>query len=281
MNPSSIDLHVHTTASDGTLSPADAVREAIAGGVALLGIADHDTTDGIPPALEAAHEIGLTLIPGVELSVGSGKREIHVLGYFVDVANTALSRALAKLRGARDLRNERILQRLNDLGAPLDAARVQEIAGSGSVGRPHIAKALVEAGHVSSEGEAFGRYLARGKPAYVGRERLSPAEASRVIREAGGIPVLGHPAKIGPRQVIEGILDDGMGGIEVFHSDHDENDVALLMSIAQDRDLLITGGSDSHGPHSDRPLAIGEVDIPEWVGEQVMGRAPRWWREGR
>ncbi len=281
MTPGKLDLHVHTTASDGSLAPDEAVREAIVQGVTLLGIADHDTMEGVPAAQEAAAEAGLVLVPGVELSVGSDQREVHVLGYFADLRNAELRDALATLRGARDLRNRRILLRLRDLGAPVAEQRLQEIAGSGSVGRPHIAKALVEAGHVSSEGEAFGRYLARGKPAYVHRERLSPAEASQVIRQAGGIPVLGHPAKLGPRQTIERLLDDGMDGIEVFHSDHDENDVRLLMGIAQERNLLITGGTDSHGPHSDRPIAIGAVNIPRWVGEQVLARAPRRWMERR
>ncbi|MCJ7822230.1 MAG: PHP domain-containing protein [Armatimonadetes bacterium] len=274
-----IDLHVHTTASDGSLSPAECVREALARDVTLLGISDHDTLQGIPEAQDAARECGIALVPGVELSVGSGEHEIHVLGYFVDVGDTALGDVLATLRGARDRRNEGILLRLSDLGKPLDPARLQQIAGTGSVGRPHIAKALVEAGHVSCEGEAFGRYLARGKPGYVGRERLSPSEAARAIRTAGGIPVLAHPAKIGPRETIEEIVDQGMEGLEVFHSDHDERRVALLMDIAQDRHLLITGGTDSHGPHSDRPISIGAVEIPPWVGEQVIARAPHWWTE--
>jgi len=279
LKPGKIDLHVHTTASDGSLSPAECVREALARDVTLLGISDHDTLEGIPAAQDAARELGLVLVPGVELSVGSGEHEIHVLGYFVDVGDAALGHVLATLRGARDRRNEGILLRLSQLGAPVDPARLQQIAGTGSVGRPHIAKALVEAGHVSSEGEAFGRYLARGKPGYVGRERLSPSEAAQAIRRAGGIPVLAHPAKIGPRQTIEEIVDQGMDGLEVFHSDHNERKVALLMDIAQDRHLLITGGTDSHGPHSDRPISIGSVDIPPWVGEQVLARAPGWWTE--
>ena len=157
MTPGRIDLHVHTTVSDGTLTPAETVREAVARGVTLLGIADHDCTDGIAEALAAAEDLEITLVPGCELSVGSDDTEVHVLAYFMDTADAALQEALAKLRGARDVRNERILTRLRELGAPLDIARLQQIAGDGSVGRPHIAKALVEAGHVSSEGAAFGR----------------------------------------------------------------------------------------------------------------------------
>lgn len=281
MNPGRIDLHVHTTASDGTLTPAETVRDAVARGVALLAITDHDCTDGIAEALDAAKELEITLVPGCELSVGSDETEVHLLAYFMDISDAAFQEALAKLRGARDVRNERILARLRELGAPLDITRLRQIAGDGSVGRPHIAKALVEARHVSSEGAAFGRYLARGKPAYVGRERLGPAEASNLIRDTGGIPVLAHPAKIGPRPAIEGIIDQGIAGVEVFHSDHDAKDVELLMKIARERGLLITGGTDSHGPHSSRPRLIGSVNIPEWVGEELLARAPRSWREQR
>ena len=272
-----LDLHVHTTASDGTLSPSAAVRSAQANGVAILGIADHDTTEGLREAQEAANGTGLVLVPGVELSVGQGARETHVLGYFVDPDEPELQVVLETLRGARDGRNEGIVQRLKELGAPISLDRVKQISGGGSVGRPHIAKALVEAGHVSSEGEAFGRYLARGKPGYVGRERLSPAEAAVAIRKSGGIPVLAHPAKLGARRVIEGILDQGMGGIEVYHSDHTDADAEMLLALARERDLVVTGGSDSHGPHSDRPIEIGSLDIPEWVGEELLTHAPKTW----
>jgi predicted metal-dependent phosphoesterase TrpH len=271
---SRIDLHVHTTASDGSLSPAEVVRTAASLGLALLGIADHDTTGGIVEARRAAEALDLELVPGVELSVGSGKQEIHVLGYFVDPTDEHLQDILARLRGARDIRNEGILGRLAELGVPVNPQRVQEIAGDGSVGRPHIAAALVEAGHVTSQQAAFNRFLARGKPGYVGRERLTAADAAAAIKEAGGVPVLAHPAKIGPRETIEEIIDDGMEGIEVFHIDHDEQVVALLMQIAKERGLLITGGTDSHGPRADRPIEIGSVPVPDWVGEQLMRRAP-------
>ena len=276
-----VDLHIHTTASDGTLSPTAAVRAALANGVSLLGVADHDTTEGIREAEWEAKDTGLVLVPGVELSVGQEAKEIHVLGYFVDPDERSLQAALETLRGARDLRNERILARLKEIGVPVSRERVHEISGGGTLGRPHIAKALVEAGHVSSESEAFRRFLARGKPGYVGRERLSPAEAADAIRQAGGIPVLAHPAKLGSKRAIEDLLDQGMDGVEVYHSDHTEVEAEMLLEIAARRGLLVTGGSDSHGPHSDRPIEIGSLDIPEWVGEQVLARAPRHWMEAR
>ncbi len=279
--PGRIDLHVHTSASDGTLSPAAAVAEAAARSVWLLGIADHDTTEGVPEALEAARGTGVTVIPAVELSVGAEKHEIHVLGYFVDIEDESLQAALHKVQGARELRNERIAERLRELGVPVELSRVKEIAGDGSVGRPHIAKALVEAGHVVSEGEAFYRYLARGKPGYVGRERLGPAEAAETIRRAGGIAVLAHPGKLGSRSRIEEIVAMGMEGVEAFHSDHGQKEVELILEIAETRNLLVTGGSDSHGPRSARPIVIGSLDIPEWVGEQLLAKAPVGWAAGR
>ena len=276
-----IDLHVHTTASDGSLTPTQAVCEAARNGVYLLGIADHDCTDGVREAEQAGRSNGITVIPAVELSVGSGPREIHVLGYYLEVEQAELQDALALLRDARDTRNDRIVQRLRELGAPIDLERVKEIGGDGSVGRPHIAYALVEAGHVSSIGEAFGRFLARGKPGYVGRDRLSPAEASEVIIAAGGLPVLAHPAKIGPRAAIEEILDQGMRGVEVYHSDHNDVNSQMLLALAKERGLVVTGGTDSHGPLADRPLVIGNLDIPDWVGEQFLQHAPKAWSEAR
>lgn len=273
-----IDLHVHTTASDGTQSPTEAVKEALARGLGLLSVADHDTTGGVCEAVRAARGTSLKLVSGVELSVGEETYEIHILGYFIEVENRPLQAALSRLRGARDTRNERIVARLHEIGAPVTLARVKEIAGDGSVGRPHIAAALVEAGFVRSVGEAFGRYLARGKPAYVGRERLGPAEAAAAIKSAGGLPVLAHPAKIGPRETIESLLDQGMEGVEVYHSDHTEEDSRLLLEIAQARNLVVTGGSDSHGPHSDKPIALGSTAVPDWVGPQFLARAPEGWK---
>jgi predicted metal-dependent phosphoesterase TrpH len=281
LKQSKIDLHVHTTVSDGTLSPSEVVKEAAARGVSILGIADHDITDGLPEAQQAAEGTGITLVPGVELSVGAGKREIHVLGYFVDHRQRELQEKLAWVRAARDRRNARIVERLAELGASVDARRVQEIAGSGSVGRPHIAAALVEVGHVSSQLEAFHRYLARGKAAYVSRERMEPKEACEVVRGSGGLPVLAHPAKSGSLSQMEELVGAGMEGIEVYHCDHKPDDVKALLSFARERSLLVTGGSDSHGPHSDRPVPIGGVEVPEWVGEELLAWAPEWWREER
>jgi len=278
MKPGRIDLHVHTTASDGSLSPAEMVREAAERGISLLGITDHDTTEGIAAAQAAAREMGITLVPGVELSADSEAQDIHLLAYFINPEDPDLQSLLTALRETRNARNERILERLRSLGAPVCPERVAQIAGSGSVGRPHIAEALVEAGHVTSRNEAFSRYLARGKPAFVTRARFTPAEACALIKRAGGIAVLGHAAKIGSRAAIEEVLAAGLDGIEVYHTDHTAKDVDMLLALAREKSLLATGGTDSHGPHSDRPLALGSVTVPAWVGEEVLRRAPEWWR---
>jgi len=276
-----IDLHVHTTASDGTASPAETVRAASERGVALLAICDHDTTVGIAEAQAAAKEAGVILIPGVELSGDSESNDIHVLGYFVNIESEELQAALLDLRESRNARNTRILAKLAELGAPVSEERVREIAGYGSVGRPHIAAALVEAGHVATGMEAFHRYLARGKPAFSPRKQLEPGHAREVIHAAGGLAALAHPVKVGSSAAVESALDAGLDAIEVYHSDHTAHHVETLLTLARSRNLLVVGGTDSHGPHSDRPLAISSVSIPEWVGEEVLRSAPEWWREGR
>lgn len=274
-----IDLHLHTTVSDGSLSPRDLVREAAARGVTLLAVTDHDTVEGVAEAVTAGEECGMGVVPGVELAADTASRDIHLLGYFLRWEEEGLSSALEYLREQREARNARVFEKLQELGAPVDPVRVREISGRGSVGRPHIALAMVEAGHVASQGEAFWRYLSRGKPAFVPRPRLLPAEACRIIAAAGGIPVLAHPAKIGSVGVILEVLAGGAEGLEVYHPEHSAADVAWLLGLAREKSLLVTGGTDSHGPRSDRPILLGSVEIPEWVGEVFLGRAPQWWRD--
>jgi len=274
-----IDLHLHTTASDGSLTPTELVGEAAARGLTLLGVTDHDTTEGVEEAVAAGRGYGLRVIPGVELAADSATRDIHLLGYFIKWEDPDLQSALAQLREQREVRNARILRKLQDLHLPVDMARLKAISGSGSMGRPHIAAAMVEAGHAASQSEAFRRYLGRGRSAFVSRARLKPEEACRIIAAAGGLAVLAHAAKVGSWEVIRQVVAGGAAGLEVFHSDHSPEEVASLLSLARDQSLLVTGGTDSHGPRSDRPTPIGSVEIPAWVGEAFLARAPEWWRE--
>jgi hypothetical protein len=279
MKPGRIDLHLHTTISDGSLSPRKLVEEAAAQGVAMLAVTDHDTVDGVAEAVAAGRERGVTVIPGVELAVDSASRDIHLLGYFLRWEEEGLRGSLAHLREEREVRNAQILAKLRELRVPVDPVRVREISGSGSVGRPHVAVAMVEAGHVASQSEAFWRYLGRGKPAFVPRFRLRPEEACRMIAAAGGIPVLAHAAKVGSFGAIQEVLASGVEGLEVFHTDHSASDSEWLLALAQERSLLVTGGTDSHGPRSERPTLIGSVEIPDWVGEAFLARAPQWWHD--
>lgn len=270
---SAIDLHVHTTASDGTLSPAETVAAAAQSGVRALGIADHDTLEGLAAALAAAQATDVTVVPAVEINTDCGEVEAHVLGYFVDPESAALNGALDGIRQRRVERAQEIIARLRELGLPLDEARVMEISGDGSVGRPHIARALVEAGYVKTGGEAFARYIARGQPAYVPRYRLTAEQAARAIHEAGGVPVLAHPGKIKDDILVQALIEQGIQGLEAFHCDHSVAQSEHYVAMARQLGLLVTGGTDSHGPHSDRPVAVGSVRVPDWVWEDLSAYA--------
>jgi 3',5'-nucleoside bisphosphate phosphatase len=255
------DLHVHTTASDGTLSPEQVVHEAVQAGLAAIGIADHDAVEGISPALAAGRAAGLVVVPAIEVNTDYGEDELHILGYYIDHQSDMLATHLERLRSERRERVKRMVERLNEVGAKLDLERVYEIAGSGSVGRPHVARALVEAGHVSSMNSAFGKYLVRGAPGYVPRYKLTPSEAIQIIRQAGGVAVLAHPGNSRHDEVIPQLIDAGLEGIEVYHSDHSALQRRHYARIAKNRGLVATGGSDFHGPNMMKMVPIGHVTV--------------------
>ncbi|MDQ7792786.1 MAG: PHP domain-containing protein [bacterium] len=262
------DLHVHTRASDGTATPEEVVRQALALGLGALGIADHDTTAAVAPALAAARGTALEVVPGVEINTDYGTTEAHVLGYYIRPDAPQLEDRLAALRRGRLTRIETIVRRLDGLGLPVGLDRVLELAGTGSVGRPHVARALVERGYVRDTVEAFERFLAAGKPAYVERTRFTPAEAVALILAAGGVPVLAHP---GPANdsLIDQLVGTGLAGIEVYHPDHSPEVVVHLLRLAARRDLLVTGGSDYHAPASSCGATIGSVTVSTVVVDQL------------
>ncbi len=248
-----IDLHVHSTASDGSFPPAEVVRNAKAGGLAAMALTDHDTVDGLAEAVAAGEREGVEVIPGVEISAQCPGGTMHILGLFVDYHNGRLDERLAVLKQARIDRNPQIIAKLNALNIPITMARVEEISGGGQVGRPHIARALMEAGYVKSIQEAFDTFLRMGGKAYVSKYRFPPAEALTMIREAKGIPVLAHPFTLGlgsafalKNRLVE-LKGQGLAGIEVFYSEHTPEQEALYLKLARELDLLITGGSDYHG----------------------------------
>jgi predicted metal-dependent phosphoesterase TrpH len=242
------ELHCHSTASDGTHPPAAVVAMAAARGVRVLALTDHDTTDGIPEAAAAAARHGVTLIPGVELTCSVSSGEVHLLGYFVRVGDARFQETLAEFRGGRDARGQRIVAQLNAIGIPIRWERVKEIAGIAGVGRPHVARAMIELGVVRDVNEAFDQYLGRDKPGHVERMKLDPAEAVRFVRAAGGVPVLAHPFSVDDlRATLNEMIPAGLLGLEAHYQDYTQEERESLANLAANLRLLTTVGSDFHG----------------------------------
>ena len=247
------DLHIHTTASDGIFPPEAIVAMAKESALDVIAVTDHDTTSGIDAAKKAAAKMQITFVPGVEISAG-GDLEIHVLGYGINPEAPVLKELFSSMQKERIRRAHTMLQRLALLGYPLDTDAVFKNA-QGSVGRPHIARAMVEKGYVSSVQEAFQRFLGSGKPAFVSREKLDTAQVIRILTQAGGIPVLAHPTLLHmPQEQLYPLLtcwkDAGLAGLEVYHPSQ-RSDFDSWLRLAKRFDFLITGGSDYHAP--DRP----------------------------
>jgi predicted metal-dependent phosphoesterase TrpH len=259
-----IDLHLHTSASDGLLTPAALIQVVHRADIQVCGITDHDTVDGLAEAARAAAEVGLALIPGIELSAYWRKVEFHILGYFVEPENAALQAFLRNTREARHTRLFAMLGRLTAMGMPVSADAVLARAHNGNVGRPHLARALVERGFVGSVDEAFDRYLGTDKPAYVPRPDVSVQDAIRVIREAGGIASLAHPGLHNRDEAILELVAAGLEGIEVYHPKHGMGRAAHYRRVAKRHGLLVTGGSDYHGEtEGDHASAPGFPCLPE------------------
>jgi len=272
---STVDLHIHTTCSDGSLAPAEVVQECVTSGMQVVALADHDITDGIPMAAPLAEAAGIHLVPAVEINTEFEGSEVHVLGYWIALDSPALQEHLRRIREARLERNRRIIARLAEVGCHISEERVREIAGEGSVGRPHLAAALVEAGCAESVPDAFDRYLGRRGVAYVARYRITPEEAIAQVRQAGGLPVLAHPGNLGRDHLITDLLAAGLRGVEAYHSDHTSDQAAHYVAMAKRLGLLVTGGTDTHGNYAAGGSAIGSVPVPEWVGEGILAARPR------
>lgn len=271
------DLHNHTTASDGTLSPSEQVRWAKEQGLAAVGITDHDTIAAWSEAMEAGEALGIEVLPGCELSTEVEKTEIHILAYLFDPEEPEMKALLERMRGGRRARAKAAVERLHALGfTQVSLERVLELGGE-SVGRPHLAQAMVEAGMARSLAEAFDRYLVRGKPAYVPRPKLEPAEAIDLVLAAGGVPVIAHPGLIRNDHWVRRLLDAGAMGLEAYHSDHSDYQRQFYARWGLDRGLIVTGGTDSHGPAGARTVVPGEVNVSMEVVEQLK-RASRHWQ---
>jgi 3',5'-nucleoside bisphosphate phosphatase len=269
-----VDMHTHSTASDGFLEPADLVAAAHDAGLAAIGLTDHDTTAGLGAAQAAADRLGIRVIPGVELSARHRDDEAHILGYFIDPASGALQEELRHYREVRLARMEQMVVKLVEIGKPVDIVRVREIAGAGAVGRPHLARAMVEAGHVADMREAFYRYLSYGRPAYVPKPDLEPAEAIAVIRAAGGVPVLAHPFSTGDAsEILPRLVSEGLLGMEVWYGEYTPAQRGELHSLATGFGLIPTGGSDFHGPNFKPGRDLGGPPVPYSVVEALADAA--------
>jgi len=270
-----IDLHVHTNASDGKLSPVELIALAVSRGVGLLAIADHDTVAGIAPALEAARRSpNLCLVPAIELSSHAPGNEVHILGYFIQYDNSELARELKILQDSRGERAQAIVTKLQGLGLEISLARVQEIAGVGSVGRPHIAQALMEKGYVNDFREVFEKFLGQGCPAYVERHKLTPTQAIELVLRYGGLPVLAHPTTLNLDELLPGMLSAGLVGLEVYYKDFSAETRQDLANLARRHQLIATGGTDYHGIEPDEVI-LGEAGVPSVVAENLFATAQK------
>ena len=274
------DLHLHTTASDGRLTPAQMVALALERGLEVISVTDHDSVSGVGEALAAAGSGGrITVVPGVEINTDLATGELHVLGYFIDYLNEDLLAALARIRESRVGRAQKMLEKLRDLGMPLEWQRVLDLARGESICRPHIAQAMLEKGYVSEEREAFERYIGRDGPAYIGREKVGPADAVGIVKEAGGIPVLAHPADIiNVDNIIVELKAAGLAGLEAYYGQYDSKTVKRVVKLAARHGLLTTGGTDYHHFCDDREVPPGSADIPESSIEKLFAAAGQTFR---
>ena len=260
--PGGVDLHTHTTASDGTYTPRELVAEAASRGVRILAVTDHDSTEGLAEAFEeAARRRPLEIIPGIEINCDVEGAEIHVLGYLMDWQAPWFQDFCREQRYHRRTRVHRMLERLAGLGMPLEADAVFAIVREGSAGRPHVAQAMVARGYVKTVREAFDKYLGSGKPGHVPRKKLTPEDAVRIIRNAGGVPVFAHPGLANRDELIPGLIAAGLLGIECYYTEHSAAQRATYLQLCKDHDLVATGGSDFHGPKV-RAASLGSPTVP-------------------
>jgi 3',5'-nucleoside bisphosphate phosphatase len=273
-----IDLHTHTTASDGTLLPEKLVQLAADRGLTFLGIADHDTTNGLPAALAESRRFpDLTVIPAVELSATSRDGgDFHLLGYCIDQTSAPLQRQLDDFRKDRESRVERIVERLQDSGIDITLQQVEENAAGGAISRAHIGRVLMQLGEVETISEAFDRWLGKNRPGFVPREPLFARDAVRLIQESGGVAVLAHPLTMGRRYLkqLPELIDAGLAGIEAYYGPYPEKERSSLAKLAADHDLLATGGSDFHGPDHREGRDLGNVYVPERVIDDLDKLVP-------
>ena len=265
------DLHLHTRFSDGTFSPEELVLHAQNHGLVCIALTDHDTVEGCAPTAAACAAVKMEFIPGTELTAEQDDVEVHVLGYFLDIHNETLLNRIGTFQSVRQSRIHEMVAALNRLGVPLKAESVFALANCKSPGRPHVARALVKEKLIGSLDEAFERYLKKGRPAWVPKTKMSALESVELIHQAGGLAVMAHPGLNRTDDIIPGLVDAGLDGIECFHTKHSTAMSERYLEIADKYHLLVTGGSDCHGYSKIRPL-IGTVKLPYEHVEKLKAR---------
>jgi hypothetical protein len=273
-----VDLHLHTTASDGVLSPSEIVRYAKAKGLQAIAITDHDTIEGCEEGLAEGEKIGFEVIPGIEISAEHSPGSMHILGYFLDIHHPLLNERLEFLQKARAERNPKIVEKLNELGIDITFEEVLNASGGGQVGRPHFANVLVEKKYVKSFQEAFDRFLKKGAPAYVDKFRFTSKEALHFIKAARGVAVLAHPNTLGMNgyseleKLVLQLVEEGLKGIEVYYPEHSTAEIAQYKTLAERHGLLSTGGTDYHGIEKNQleiGVGRGEMKLPYSIVECI------------
>lgn len=268
-----VDLHTHTVASDGTLRPRELVAEAAKRGVRVLAVTDHDSTEGLAEAIEEARRHPpLTIVPGIEINCDVEGAEIHILGYCMDYEAPWFQEFCRAQREERRARVYRMAERLAALGMPIDVERVFALVQEGSAGRPHVARVMVERGYVKTVREAFDKYLAADKPAHVPRKKLTPEDAVRLLRRAGGVPVFAHPGLSDRDELVPALVAAGLMGIECYYSEHSATQRGAYVDLCRRYDLVATGGSDFHGP-SVRAAVLGNPTVPLAVWDALQAKA--------
>ena len=273
-----VDLHLHTTYSDGRLTPAQLVDFVAERGLRVVAVTDHDSTEGLAEAFEAAEKHPqLTIIPGIELSTDIPGNEIHILGYFIDYFNPGFQQTLSEFREGRLDRGRRMVDNLEKLGMSIDWERVLELSDGGAVGRPHIAQAMLEKGYIAHPQEAFEKYIGRNGPAYAERPKLTPGDAVRMILDVGGLPVLAHPARYveNPEGQLPGLKAAGLAGMEVYYKDYTPGEVGGLLALCRKYDLVPTGGTDYHAQGTPGEVEPGSVGPPMEIARKLFSLAGR------
>jgi len=272
--PSKIDLHVHSTASDGVLTPSEVICLALERGLDVIALTDHDTLGGVAEAQQAADGTELEVIAGVEISSEGEWGDLHILGYYVDPESSPLQEMMQAMQDARLGRARKMVERLGELGMPLEWEEVRVLAGGESVGRPHVARALINRGYVVTLQDVFDRFLAHGGPAYIPRLKLTPAEVIQAIIEAGGVAALAHPGHYWTAlELLPEFVGYGLRGLEVYYPNHSPDEIKALLRLCQEHGLIATGGTDFHGPGFEEGASLGSVYVPPECVERLREAA--------